>query len=294
MSCIRTGGKNWHRRSDKKGSHGKNVLTAKIAVVCVALTLGIVILVVCAYVILPSVISDANRQVEEHNLAENLYDMTIEQDISAPNPTEAAVFEQPTPEPTSALRFPRDGFSAALQQNPDIVGRITVDACDIAYLVTQTIDNKTYLSVGYDRKESRSGAIFLDYRCDIDAVPLRGHYILYGHNMKNGTMFHNLMEYKDEDFFNANRIIRFDTLYEDYEWEIFSAYVTNTDFYYIQTAFSGDEEWLNFLNTIQQKSNFKTDVQLSADDVVLTLSTCSYEFDNARFVIHARLIKDPD
>lgn len=288
MSCIRTGGKSWHRRSDKNVS--KNALTAKIAVVCIALMLGIVLLVICAYVILPSVISDANKQVEEHNLAQNLYEMTIEQDIAVPQSTEAAVFEQPQPDPISALRFPRDGFSTALQQNADIVGRVTIDACDIAYLVTQTTDNKTYLSVGYDRKESRSGAIFLDYRCDVEASPLTGHYILYGHNMRNGSMFHNLMKYKDEDFFYANPTFRFDTLYEDYEWEIFSAYVTSTDFYYIQTAFSGDEEWLGFLNTVQQKSMFETDVQLFADDVVLTLSTCSYEFDNARFVIHARLI----
>ena len=290
MSWIRTEGREWRRRSGKGIFRGKNGLKAKIIVICVALALGIALVVVSAYVILPSVISDINRQAEEYNLAQDLYDLTV-QDISAPKATEAPVFEQPGPDATSALRFARDGFSAALQQNPDIVGRITIEGCDIAYLVTQTTDNKTYLSVGYDRQESRGGAIFLDYRCDIEADPLCGHYILYGHNMKNGSMFHNLMEYKDADFFSANRIFRFDTLYEDYEWEIFSAYVTDTDFYYIQTDFRNDEEWLAFLHTIQQKSKFGTDVQLTADDVVLTLSTCTYEFDDARFVIHARLIK---
>jgi|AGTN01.1.fsa_nt_gi sortase, SrtB family len=289
MSCIRTGGKDW-RRSYKGFFNGKEGLKAKITVIFVAVTLAVVLLVICAYIILPSVISDANRQIEEHNLAQELYDMTVEQDIAAPTPSAAAAFVQPEPDPAGTLRFPRDGFSAALQQNPDIVGRITLDACDIAYLVTQADDNKTYLSIGYDRKKSRSGAIFLDYRCDIERSPLYGHYILYGHNMKNGTMFHNLMEYKDEDFFDANRILRFDTLYEDCEWEIFSAYVTGTDFYYIQTSFADDAEWLSFLNTIQQKSMFDTGVRLSADDVVLTLSTCTYEFDDARFVIHARLI----
>jgi sortase B len=290
MSCIRTGGKDW-RRSYKRGYNGKDGLKAKITVVCVAITLAVVLLVICAYIILPSMISDANRQIKEHNLAQELYDKTVEQDIAAPTMSAAAVFVQPDTESDSALRFPRDGFSAALQSNPDIVGRITIDACDIAYLVTQSSDNKTYLSIGYDRKKSKSGTIFLDYRCDIEKAPLQCHYILYGHNMKNGTMFHNLMKYKEEDFYNANRIIRFDTLYEDCEWEIFSAYVTDTDFYYIQTSFADDTEWLSFLQTVQQKSLFPTDVQLSADDVVLTLSTCTYEFDDARFVIHARLIK---
>ncbi len=288
MSCVRTGGKDWQRPGKKNPS--KSAFNAKIAIVCVAAALAVVLLVICAYVLIPSVISDVNRQVKEHNLAQELYDMT-EQDITVPTSTNAAAaFEQPGPSPSTALRFPRDGFAAALQQNSDIIGRISIKECDIAYLVTQTTDNKTYLSVGYDHQESRSGAIFMDYRCDIDADPLSGHYILYGHNMKNGSMFHNLMKYKDEDFFYDNRVFRFDTLYEDYEWEIFSAYVTDTDFYYIQTNFADDAEWLTFLNTIHDKSMFPTDVQLSADDVVLTLSTCTYEFDDARFVIHARLI----
>ena len=57
--------------------------------------------------------------------------------------------------------------------------------------------------------------------------------------MKNGTMFHNLMEYKDEKFFYNNRTIRFDTVYEDLQWEIFSAYVSDTDFYFIDTNVQG-------------------------------------------------------
>jgi len=288
MSCIRTGGQNWRRPGRR--NHSASALNAKIAIVCVAAALAVILLVICAYVLIPSAISDVNRQVRERNLAQKLYDMT-EQDIVGPTPTAAEpAFEQPGPDATPLLRFPRDGFAAALQQNPDIVGRIALKSCDIAYLVTQTADNSTYLSLGYDRQASRGGAIFMDYRCDTEAHPLHGHYILYGHNMKNGTMFHNLMKFKDEAFFYGNRVFRFDTLYEDYEWEIFSAYVTGTDFYYIQTSFADDAEWLAFLNTIHGKSMFETDVQLTADDVVLTLSTCTYEFDDARFVIHARLI----
>ncbi len=55
--------------------------------------------------------------------------------------------------------------------------------------------------------------------------------------MKNGSMFHNLIKYKKEDFFRNNRIFQFDTLYADYRWEIFSAYVTDTHFYFIETEF---------------------------------------------------------
>jgi sortase B len=288
MSCIRTGGRNW-RRPEKNVSRPENELNVKITVICIAVALAAALLAVCVFVLLPLVISDANRQVEENNLAQDLYEMTVEKDIPAPTPGAAAVFE-PGTEQTPALRFPRDGFSAALQQNPDIIGRITIEACDIEYLVTQTTDNKTYLSVGYDRQKSKNGTIFMDYRCDADADPLCGHYIIYGHNMKSGAMFHNLMRFKDEDFFYANRIFRFDTLYEDYEWEIFSAYVSPATADYIKTSFADETEWLSFLQTEQQKSAFETGVTLSASDVVLTLSTCTYEFDDARLVIHARLV----
>jgi sortase B len=266
---------------------------AKLVVVITAVLLGISIILICAFVVIPNIISNSTKKIEQ-DFAEELFQKTVEE---APSPAETAelaqaAFEQPPIEPAaSALRFPRDCFAGVLGENDDIVGRISMDALNINYLVTQATDNDYYLHMGYDRKKSSSGAIFLDYRCNIDLDSLKGHYILYGHNMKNGSMFHNLMQFKDELFFYSNRIIRFDTLYEDLNWEVFSAYVTDTAFYFIDTAFKDDADWLSFLHTIQDKSLFPTNAELSADDVVLTLCTCTYEFDDARFVIHARLVK---
>ena len=269
-----------------------NEFAAKFAIVITAALLGISIILICAFVIIPNIISNSTKKIEQ-DFAEELFQKTVE---DAPSPAQTAelaqaAFEQPPIEPAAfALRFPRDCFAGVLAENDDIVGRISMDALNINYLVTQATDNDYYLHMGYDRKKSSSGAIFLDYRCNIDLDSLKGHYILYGHNMKNGMMFHNLMQFKDELFFYNNRIIRFDTLYEDLNWEVFSAYVTDTAFYFIDTAFKDDADWLSFLHTIQEKSLFPTNAELSADDVVLTLCTCTYEFDDARFVIHARLV----
>ncbi len=270
----------------------RKVIITKAVVIVAAILIGISAILVGAFIVLPNIISDSTKPLEE-DFAAQLYDKTVESP-PAPVATEGiveAAFEQPEPSQTPAIRFPRDSFASVLDVNEDIVGRVSIDALDINYLVTQGLDNDYYLHMGYDRRKDRSGAIFLDYRCNIDLNPLKGHYILYGHNMKNGSMFHNLMQYKDEKFYYNNRIIRFDTLYEDYEWEIFSAYVTDTSFYFIDTTFKDDADWLDFLHTIQEKSIYPTNTKLSADDVILTLCTCTYEFDDARFVIHARLIK---
>jgi sortase B len=262
----------------------KSTLVAKVSVAAFAVLTGIAFILVCVYTIIPGMIANASSKVDARH-ALTLYERTVRyhEDTSQP------VFEQPGE--TLAITEPRSCFSAVLDENPDIVGRISIEALGITYLVTQADDNEHYLVTGYDGAESKSGAIFLDYRCDAAAQPLCGHYIIYGHNMKNGTMFHNLTAYKDADTFYHNRIIRFDTLYADYEWEIFSAYVTDTNFYFIDTEFIDDLDWCGFLDTIREKSMHETDTELLADDVILTLSTCSYEFDDARFVVHARLIQ---
>jgi sortase B len=269
-------------------SQANKTRRTKIAISLLAAVLCILLLIICVYLIIPAIISDASDRLDR-SFANKIFESTL----VSPRPAVSAqpAFVQPDPQTSEDKLKPRDCFATALSENPDTVGRIMIVDIGIAYLVVQADDNDRYLNTGYAGSESKGGAVFLDYRSDADAQPLKGHYILYGHNMKNGTMFHNLMEYKDKDTFYANRIIRFDTLYEDHTWEIFSAYVTSTDFYYIETAFAGDKEWFKFLGEIKKKSMYETNTILSPKDVMLTLSTCTYEFENARFVVHARLIK---
>ena len=263
-------------------SEVKNTLLVKIAISALAIILSIVFLLICVYIIIPSIISNASDSIDK-NYARQMYESTLKEPAAADDAE--PVFVQP-----GELK-PRSIFAAALAENPDVAGRIRLDGVGIAYLVLQTDDNEYYLKTGYSGKESRLGAVFLDYRCNPALRPLKGHYIIYGHNIESGAIFHNLLKYKDKDTFYDNRIINFDTLYEDYRWEIFSAYTTTTDFYYIDTVFKDGQDWLDFLHEIQQKSMFPTDAALSADDVILTLSTCTNESDSERFVIHARLIK---
>ena len=128
----------------------------------------------------------------------------------------------------------------------------------------------------------------MDYRNQI-AKPEK-HWILYGHNMKNKSMFMSLLNYESKWYFEHHSYIEFDTLYDKQTWQVFSAYLTDESDDYIQTSFHTDSEYNGFLMDIRQRSLHTTNVTLSENDTILTLSTCSYVNEQARFVVHAKRI----
>lgn len=111
--------------------------------------------------------------------------------------------------------------------------------------------------------------------------------------MKDDTMFNQLKRYVDKEFFDSHPIVLFDTLYDRFDAEIFSVYRTTTDFDYIKTDFESDEEFQEFLDIIQEKSLHQSDVRVTKDDQILTLSTCDYMLDpdKGRLVVHAKLVE---
>jgi sortase B len=124
-----------------------------------------------------------------------------------------------TPIPVQTPQEPvmLEQYRALYEQNTDMAGWIRVDGTGIDYPVMYTAD-EFYLSHGFDTAASRSGGPFIDQRCAI--VPFGTNTIIYGHHMKNGTMFAGLERYEDEDFFEKHPTVRFDTLYEQREYEI--------------------------------------------------------------------------
>lgn len=185
----------------------------------------------------------------------------------------------------------RPEFNKLLDVNKDVAGWITIDGTQIDYPIVQAEDNVTYLDRNFYHEDSIAGSIFLDYRNDFDSFDLNT--IIYGHRMKDGSMFQHLMKYMDEDFFNKHRTVKLETLYKSYEAEIFSVYNTTTDFNYIQTDFSSKEDYANLLTEIKEKSFFDSNIEVDKDDEILTLSTCDYKLDpdKGRLVVHAKLVK---
>ncbi len=180
--------------------------------------------------------------------------------------------------------------------NPDLVGILEVVGTDINYPVMQTInDPEYYLRRDFYGDESTAGTLFVDYRCDI--VNPTTNTIIYGHNMRSGTMFGGLKRYLKQDYYQSHKTIIFKTLYEEQEYEIVGVGLSavgydddeNYKYYDFINAVTGSE-LQEFLNTIQSLSVYDETIDISATDKILTLSTCnSYTEDGRMFVVAKRV-----
>lgn len=188
-------------------------------------------------------------------------------------------------------------FGPLYQQNPDICGWITMLNTKIDYPVyTPPADDPGYYLTHDARKRKSSyGAIYLDHRIQFASQPRT--LILYGHNMNDGSMFHDLTQYKSLSFYKENPVFSFNTLTEEASWKIFSVFVINTRsaqgavFDYQRTDFVDDEDFLAFSNQLRDRSLIQTGIDLCADDQLLLLSTCSYEHPDFRTVVVARKVR---
>ena len=187
------------------------------------------------------------------------------------------------------VRLPREEFESLLNRNKDVIGRISIEGTKIDYPVLYD-GAHYYLNHDIDHNKVTAGSIYLDPSNNPERDDL--HYLIHGHNMKNGTMFKDIVKYKNESFFYKNRLIRFDTLYDDMVWEVFSVYVLDAAKETIFTDYMGSEALYRlFLEKYAEKSMYAVEgIEFIADDRILTLSTCSYETPNSRTIVHARLI----
>ncbi|HCS73519.1 MAG TPA: SrtB family sortase [Clostridiales bacterium] len=184
----------------------------------------------------------------------------------------------------------KERYLSLIEINKDVVGWISIPNTVIDYPVVQAEDNNFYLRRNIHGEKATAGTIFMDYKSN--ALAEGGHIILYGHHMRNGTMFKDLVKYKEEDFFQNHENIQYNTLTKEMEWEVFSVYISKADFNYRLTEFSSEMKYLEFLHKLEDKSMFKKEIELSEDDQILTLSTCTYEYDDARLVVHARRVME--
>lgn len=183
--------------------------------------------------------------------------------------------------------WPNVDFDALREINPDIVGWIYIEGTDVNYPVVQGEDNKYYLNHLVDGKWNSSGSIFLDAECT--DVFTDWHSIIYGHHMLNDSMFSALMDYKQQEFYDAHPVALYVTPERRAKIVLFSAYVAKPTESAWQREF-GAREFDRWLEEIGGKSLFVPKYTPNSNDQIVTLSTCSYEFDGARFVVHGFLL----
>ena len=171
----------------------------------------------------------------------------------------------------------------------DYRGWIKVDNTNIDYPIVQGKDNSFYLDKDINKNYVSSGSIFMNY---LNNGFNDENTILFGHHMRNKTMFAQLEKYKEKEFFQNDNDIKIEVENDKVlTYKVFSVYVTDANDNYIKTNFDNKSEYKELLDKIKNKSIYKSDINVDENDKIITLSTCSYKFNDARMVVHGKLLK---
>lgn len=216
------------------------------------------------------------------------------------------VTAQPTPAPTATYdpfggypnnpyRTANARFDSLRGRNKDIIGWLTVSSMVDAAIVQR--DNSYYLRRDYLGEHNTNGAIFLDEQIDLKSRP--DTYILYGHNMKTGAMFGNLRKFDSVSYLRTSPVITFDTIYEDGQFAVFASCEVSldsnsphfVDFYNLPRATAEDRT--RIISRLQFLSAFSLPLDVSPDDQLLLLVTCTGD-DNTRRLLAARRLREDE
>lgn len=184
------------------------------------------------------------------------------------------------------------------QQNSDLAGWIRIEDTNINYPVMHTPDNPDfYLKHCFEKEYSDYGCPYVQENCDVQKPS--DNVIIYGHHMKNGSMFADLEKFKSQDFWQEHKTFLFSTVTDRYEYEIISVFktVVYTDSpdsfkYYHFVDAETPEDFSAFVEKCKELSLYDTGVSAEYGDKLITLSTCEYSRTNGRLVVVAKRISE--
>ncbi len=180
------------------------------------------------------------------------------------------------------------------KENEEIIGWLEIEGTNINYPVCQAEDNSYYLTHNYKKEKATSGALFLDKDFNLDKPSTN--YLIYGHRNKNGTMFEDLMKYKDEQFFKSHPTIKFTTTKEDTEYQIIAVFFSRVYYkdeqnvfrYYQFVNAENETEYNEYISNCKKASIYDTGATAEYGEQLLTLSTCEYSQEDGRFAVVAK------
>ena len=266
-------------RKHAKDNNSLHTFLSIIRIICV------VVIIICLIYIIQWYIENRKNA----NMLKNIKDESIkdtktisvlisDDEITNPDIDQPSVVEIPV--------YELD-FDKLFSINNNTVGWLTVPNTSIDYPVAKGQDNSFYLNHSFDKSSNTAGWIFADYRNKFDGTDKN--IIIYGHNRMDSSMFATLKNTHKSSWYNNNKYVTVTTPNGTLVYEVFSLYTTPMESYYITTDFSNDTEYLNFLNTIKNRSIHDFGIKLDSSDKILTLSTCDSS-GKSRVVLHARLI----
>ena len=188
-------------------------------------------------------------------------------------------------------------YALYYSQNQQTVGYLKIEGTKISTPVVQADNNKYYLNHDFYGKATSYGAIYASYKNSFD--PFDRNTLLYGHNMTDGSRFADLLNYKNLEYFKKHPVIQFDSLFEKNYWKICAVIITNgstesDNGYFFDFTFNhcSDLCYEEYIDELEKRSLYETGVDILPTDRLLTLCTCTYEYDDARLLVIARMVRD--
>ena len=227
------------------------------------------------------------KYIEEKNAGKEYEKLQQEVVKEEPKPV-----EEPEPEPNPTVEIPID-FAALQQQNPDVYAWIQVPGTEVDYPILQSSnDNTYYLNHTIDGEEKKEGAIFTEnYNTKTFEDP---NTVIYGHDMKNGSMFQSIHKYMDRSFFDNNRDIVIYMPNQIFRYKIFAAYLTDNRHLLMNYNFWSKDEYQQYLNSIfsmrDMNAFIDTSMEVTNEDKIITLSTCYAGISTQRYLVQAVLV----
>ncbi len=193
------------------------------------------------------------------------------------------------------------GLLELYEENSDLIGWIKVDGTKIDYPVMQTkSEPEYYLRKNFEKEYSLSGTPFMDAGCDVNLPTFN--WFIYGHHMKTGVMFHDLLKYEEKSFMEEHPTISFNVIkndggslkVEEGTYRVVAACYSrikekddNSFKYYQYTSYTDEDTFNEYVKGVQKESCYDTGIAPEYGQQLITLSTCAYHVDNGRFYVVA-------
>ena len=199
------------------------------------------------------------------------------------------------PAQKTAPKTAYETYHGLYEQNPHFLGWIRIDGTAVDYPVMYAPNQPDfYLRRDFYGNSSRHGVPYLEELC---APGMSNNLIVYGHNMKDGSMFHDLLNYADKSFCESHQTIRFDTMEKFGTYRVMLVFLYDAEwdeFKYHRYTDMDEADFEEFLEECRKRSLYDTGITAEYGDELLTLSTCEYSHENGRFVAVAKRIREED
>lgn len=236
--------------------------------------------------------NDYQKLAQQIQQAEDAHAATTpSENMEEPEVTISGTFpEETVDKPDEETILPK--YQALYEENPEFFGWIRMDDTALDYPVMRSSeDNDEYLYGDFEGDYCYAGVPFADYRCDRDSDNI----LIYGHNIRDGSMFRSLFKYEDKNYWREHPTIMFSDLYGDYEYEVLAVFRDRVyykyedvfKFYQFMDA-ENAEDFDYAISQFKEKSLYDTGVNAEYGDKLITLITCAYHVEDGRFVVVAR------